>query len=165
MDVDDEEATDGDEEDDEANATPRRVKKEKKSKKSKPRKSELDMAALTSEQAALAALESNQLLHLRLRKKYYSEALSFIRTLENGMEDMERLLGSKNKLEVLEAIEFFRVAHEYQFDSAQVALNGLIVLVDQVLKHMYRKGSRGCYISSGRRTRTLPLRMARKLRE
>ena len=41
--------------------------KKKKSKKG-GRKSELDMAALTDEQAALAALESNQLLHLRLRK-------------------------------------------------------------------------------------------------
>lgn len=39
------------------------------------RKFELDMAALTNELAALVALESNQLLHLRLRKRYYSEAL------------------------------------------------------------------------------------------
>jgi condensin complex subunit 1 len=95
--------------------------KEKKSgKKLKPRKSELDMTALTNEQAALAALESNQVLHLRLRKKYYVEALNFIRQVESSMNVMGQLLGSTNKAEVLEAMDFFRVAHEYQFDNAQV---------------------------------------------
>lgn len=33
---------------------------------------------------------------------------------------MGQLLGSTNKAEVLEAMEFFRVAWEYQFDSAEV---------------------------------------------
>jgi condensin complex subunit 1 len=108
--------------------TPRTVKgtatktpKPKKAKKVKPRKSELDMAALTNEQAALAALESNQILHLRLRKKYYAEGLNFIRQLEGAMNIVGQLLGSTNKAEVLEAMEFFRVAYEYQFDSAEVS--------------------------------------------
>ena len=92
-----------------------------KSKKS-ARKSELDMAALTDEQAALAALESNQLLHLRLRKRYYSEALNFIRQVEEAAQIIFQLLGSTHKAEVLEAMEFFRVAHEYQLDSAEVSL-------------------------------------------
>lgn len=56
-----------------------------KAKKLKPRKSELNMEALTNEQAALAALESNQILHLRLRKKYYAEGLNFIRQVESAM--------------------------------------------------------------------------------
>lgn len=60
-------------------------KRTKKSKKLKPRKSELNMEALTNEQAALAALESNQILHLRLRKKYYVEGLNFIRQVEGAM--------------------------------------------------------------------------------
>jgi len=84
-------------------------------------KSELDMAALTDEQAALAALESNQLLHLRLRKRYYSEALNFIRQVEEAAQLIFQLLGSTHKTEVLEAMEFFRVAHEYQLDSAEVS--------------------------------------------
>jgi hypothetical protein len=33
---------------------------------------------------------------------------------------MGQLLGSTNKAEVLESMEFFRVAWEYQFDSAEV---------------------------------------------
>ena len=94
--------------------------------KSKGKKSghkpELDMAALTDEQAALAALESNQLLHLRLRKRYYSEALNFIRQVEEAAQITLKLLGSTHKSEVLESMEFFKVAHEYQLDSAKVSL-------------------------------------------
>jgi len=90
------------------------------------RKSELDnMAALTDEQAALAALESNQILHLRLRKRYYSEALNFIRQVEDAAQIIFKLLGSKHKSEVLESLEFFKVALEYQLDSAKVSLESL----------------------------------------
>jgi condensin complex subunit 1 len=92
---------------------------QQQSKKS-GRKSDLSMAALTDEQAALAALESNQLLHLRLRKRYYAEALNFIRQVEEAAQMIFQLLGSTHKAEVLEAMEFFRVAHEYQLDSAEV---------------------------------------------
>jgi condensin complex subunit 1 len=96
-------------------------KKKKKAPKLKPRKSQIAVD-MTSEQVALETLETNQLLHLRLRKKYYAEALNFIRQIEGTMEIMEKLLGSKNKPEVLEAIEFFRVAHEYKFVKADVGL-------------------------------------------
>jgi condensin complex subunit 1 len=96
--------------------------KQKSKDKKGGRKSELDMAALTDEQAALAALESNQLLHLRLRKRYYAEALNFIRQVEEAAQLIFQLLGSTHKAEVLEAMEFFRVAHEYQLDSAEVSL-------------------------------------------
>jgi condensin complex subunit 1 len=89
------------------------------------RKSELDMAALTDEQAALAALETDQLLHLRLRKKYYSEALNFIRQVEEAAREIFKLLGSKHKSEVLESMEFFKVAHEYQLEGAKVSLEML----------------------------------------
>lgn len=144
MDVDDEEGEDGDEDEDEADSimdedesAPSRAEegdgadevdgertpssKQKSTSKKSGRKSELDMAALTDEQAALAALESNQLLHLRLRKRYYSEALSFIRQVEEAAQMIFQLLGSTHKAEVLEAMEFFRVAHEYQLDSAEVS--------------------------------------------
>jgi condensin complex subunit 1 len=88
-------------------------------------KSELDMGTLTDEQAALAALESNQLLHLRLRKRYYSEALNFIRQVEEAAQIIFQLLGSTHKSEVLESMEFFRIAREYQLDSAEVSLGTL----------------------------------------
>ena len=105
------------------------VKKDKKKKKKKPRKSQLDISALTEEQAALAALESNQILHLKLRKRYYAEALNFIRQIEGAMEIIGQLLGSTNKAEVLESIEFFRVAHEYQFIGAEDGIKRMIHLI------------------------------------
>jgi condensin complex subunit 1 len=98
--------------------SPAKVHKHKKAK----RKSQIDMAALTDEQAALAALESNQILHLKLRKKYYAEALNFIKQIEDAMPQLCELLGSTSKLEVLEAMDFFRVAFEYQFEGAEVRL-------------------------------------------
>lgn len=104
---------------------------ETKKAKKKSRKSQIDMAALTDEQAALAALESNQILHLKLRKKYYAEALNFIKQIEDAMDQLGELLGSTSKLEVLEAMEFFRVAFEYQFDGAEKGIRKMLHLVWQ----------------------------------
>ncbi len=109
--------------------TPRTIQQSlKKKKKKKSRKSHLDISALTNEQVALAALESNQLLHLKLRKRYYAEALSFIRQIESSMDIIGKLLGSTNKAEVLESIEFFRVTHEYQFEGAELASKRCYIL-------------------------------------
>ena len=91
-----------------------------KRKKKKGRKSQLNIEALQNEAAALAILDSTEMLHLKLRKKYYSEGLVFIRQIEEGMKIIEQLLASTNKPEVFESMEFFRVAHEYQFDGAEV---------------------------------------------
>lgn len=99
------------------------AKKDKKKKKKKPRKSQLDISALTDEQVALVALQSSQILHLKLRKRYYAESLNFMRQIEGAMEIIGQLLGSTNKPEVLESIEFFRVAHEYQFVGAEVSVS------------------------------------------
>ncbi|KAH9035820.1 non-SMC mitotic condensation complex subunit 1-domain-containing protein [Lactarius hengduanensis] len=141
MDVDEEDDADSimDEDEDEE-AEPSRAEEgegegegaSSSSSKQKPkggRKSELDMAALTDEQAALAALESNQLLHLRLRKRYYSEALNFIRQVEEAAQLIFQLLGSTHKTEVLESMEFFRVAHEYQLDSAEIGIKKMLHLI------------------------------------
>ncbi|KAF7330363.1 Condensin complex subunit 1 [Mycena venus] len=103
-------------------------KKKKKAPKLKPRKSQIAVD-MTNEQVALETLETNQLLHLRLRKKYYAEALNFIRQVEGTMDIMEKLLGSKNKPEVLEAIEFFRVAHEYKFTKADAGIKKMLHLI------------------------------------
>lgn len=121
-----EEDDDGDTEEDDPSqmsvdedATPKKSK-HKKASKLKPRKSELDVTALSQEQAVLAKYSDQELTALRLRKRYYSDALTFIRQIEGAMEPMCKLLGSTNKAEVLEVMDFFRVAHEYQFESAKV---------------------------------------------
>ncbi|KAG6852317.1 hypothetical protein C0991_000953 [Blastosporella zonata] len=107
----------------------RTPKKAKKRSKLGPRKSQLNVAALSSEQEALAALEGDKILQLRLKKKYYAEALNFIRQIEGSMEIMGELLGSTHKSEVLEAIDFFRVSHEYHFESAKIGVKKMIHLI------------------------------------
>ncbi|KAF5357209.1 hypothetical protein D9756_006855 [Leucocoprinus leucothites] len=104
-------------------------KKSKKASKLKPRKSELNFEALTQEQAALSALEADEHLRLKLKKKYYAEAMTFIRLLDSAMENLKRLLGSTNKAEVLETMEFFRVALEYQLKDAQDGIQKMIHLI------------------------------------
>lgn len=100
----------------------------KKKKKSKPRKSQLSLDALTHSQAALEALNSSHTLHLRLRKKYYNEGLQFIKMIEGSMGVMSQLLVSTSKAEVLESMEFFRVAREYEMDCAQVCRHSFFLL-------------------------------------
>jgi condensin complex subunit 1 len=112
-----------DEDDDgagEQGATKKTKNKNKKSKKGlSRRKSELNM------QVALEKLEGNEVLRLRLHKKYCAEALTFIRLVEGAMDVIGQLLGSTNKAEVLEAMEFFRTAYEYQLDGVAVGYHFL----------------------------------------
>ena len=126
MDVDEEvpteEEQDTEEDVDMEDGDPTPKPKSKRAKPTKRRKSELDMAALTSEQNALAALDGNEMLSLKLRKKYYSEALNFIQQIENAIPIASQLLGSTHKSEVLEAMEFFRIIHEYKFEGAEAKI-------------------------------------------
>lgn len=101
----------------------------KKKGKKKARKSELDLNALANEAAALGALNENQHLEQKLRKKYCLDALDFIRVVEDGMKTVERLLASNNKPEQLEALEFFRVTYEYKFDAAEAGIKKMMHLI------------------------------------
>jgi condensin complex subunit 1 len=67
---------------------------------------------LNQEQAALAQYDEQEITKIRLQKKFCRDALTFIDGVESAMGPMCKLLGSTNKAEVLEAMEFFRVALE-----------------------------------------------------
>jgi condensin complex subunit 1 len=110
-------------EEDGENGTPApRPKANKKSKSKKPKREPkrqsgvMDLAAMTEEQ-----LDGDAVLRLKFTKRYYADALNFIRHVEMGMETVNDLLSSTYKAETLEAIEFFRVAHEYKFEAAEVS--------------------------------------------
>lgn len=99
-------------------------------KKKKPRKSEqVNLHAVSQQQVLVAEMEGTQLVHLRLKKRYYAEALDFIRWLEQGSDTLCDLLGSTHKTEVLEAMEYFRVSYEYGMESAQVGLKKMLHLI------------------------------------
>lgn len=125
-----EEDLESDSDDDEEVAAAKKAKREQKLAAAKakpktarkPRRSEgIDLAAVTQEQA-LAQLDQDKLMKLRLTKKYYSDALTFITQIERGVPTIAELLASTVKSEVLEAMEFFRVAHEYKIEASEVRL-------------------------------------------
>ncbi|KAF8556860.1 hypothetical protein OG21DRAFT_1506074 [Imleria badia] len=128
MDVDEPRDTDLDSIMDDSDEEEQPKRKKQKGKK-KARKSTVNLAAMTSEQEALAALESNEVLHLRLRKKYYSEALGFIKTIESAMDSVIQLLGSTNKAEVLESMDFFREASVYEFQTSELGIKRMLHLI------------------------------------
>lgn len=134
MDVDDDDddhaSADGEGDEDEASDAEdvKPLKSKKKSKVKKGRKSELNLEALQNEAVAVAALQGEQLQQVRLKRKYYAECLNFIRQIEGGMKIIEELLASNSKAEVLEAMDFFRVIHDYKFDGADVSVLHLHIM-------------------------------------
>lgn len=115
-------------------ATPRK----KKSKKLKPRKSQLDMNAVNEEQAVLAQFDGMEIQQMRNMKKYYADAIMFIDQIEGSMEVLCGLLGSKSKAEVLEVMDFFRMAYEIGFIGATVSIHPLCqhYLIDLTQFHL-----------------------------
>lgn len=65
-------------------------------------------------------MDPESIMRLRLTKKYYADALRFIRQLENAVPVAKKLLTSTSKAEVLESMRFFRLAYEYNLESAEV---------------------------------------------
>ncbi|KAH7098364.1 non-SMC mitotic condensation complex subunit 1-domain-containing protein [Auriculariales sp. MPI-PUGE-AT-0066] len=139
---------------DESEATPRKVKNEDESSDAedqsmaidedgnadgtprprriplKKRKSDVyDVSALNDEQQATELLQGQQAMSFKLRKRYCAEAVEFIKQIESAMLFVADLLGSKAKSEVLEAIEFFRITHEYEMEGAEAGLKRMLHLV------------------------------------
>lgn len=85
-----------------------------------PRPSALDLAGADQSQL-LAQVDQDTLTRLRLTKKYYADAIAFIEQLNRGMDVVEDLLASTVKGEVLEAMEFFKVASQYKIEAAHVS--------------------------------------------
>ncbi|KAF5330160.1 hypothetical protein D9611_010625 [Ephemerocybe angulata] len=117
----------GDTEEDEPDSMP--VDEDPRPRKLAPRKSQINVDAMAQEQAVVAQLEHTEFLRLKLERKYYKEGLNFIEQLEGAMEVIVRLLGSKSKAEVLEAIEFFKRGAEYQLGGVQEGIRKMIHLI------------------------------------
>lgn len=66
------------------------------------------------------SIDPNLIIKLRLTKKYHAEALRLIKQIEAAIPKLNELLVSTGRAEVLEAMDFFKVAHEYKFESADV---------------------------------------------
>lgn len=57
---------------------------------------------------------------LGLMVRYHVDAIRFIQQVEDAMPKLNNLLQSTGRAEILEAMDLFKVAHEYQIQAAQV---------------------------------------------
>ncbi|KAK3691247.1 condensin complex non-SMC subunit Cnd1 [Vermiconidia calcicola] len=66
---------------------------------------------------------------LQLTRRYYIEALKFIETLHEASPHITKLLASKNKSEVIEAMDFFVVADAYRIETAKPGIRRMLKLI------------------------------------
>lgn len=93
-------------------------------------------SALTEEQkaaivkkAAEDAATTEMTNRLQLMRKYYSEAIRFIEVLHDATPVVCQLLSSKNKSEVIEAMDFFVIIDAYKIETARTGIRRMLRLI------------------------------------
>ncbi|CBQ72922.1 related to YCS4-subunit of condensin protein complex [Sporisorium reilianum SRZ2] len=116
-----------DDDDDDDQDAPCSRKSAKKPKKG--RRSGVDLEALAAAQAEMEPVDAEKVMRLRLTKRYYTDAIAFITQIETAMPNLTLLLASTNKAEVLESMEFFRIAYEYRLSGAAAGVRKMVHLI------------------------------------
>jgi len=75
------------------------------------------------------AATSEAIDKLTLTKRYYSEALKFIDVLHEATGTVCQLLGSKNKSEVIEAMDYFEIGDAYNIEQNKVGIRRMLRLI------------------------------------
>lgn len=75
----------------------------------------------------LATMQSMQ--NLLLQKRYYSDAIEFVKEIDAVMPILCRLLSSSTKTEVFEVMDFFVDAHAYRVQSSQAGIKKMMHLI------------------------------------
>ncbi|CAH0026072.1 unnamed protein product [Clonostachys rhizophaga] len=75
------------------------------------------------------AATSEAIEKLTLTRRYYSEALKFIEVLHEATGTICQLLGSRNKSEVLEAIDYFEIGDAYNIEQNKVGIRRMLRLI------------------------------------
>lgn len=81
------------------------------------------------QKAAEQAATSELLTRLQLTRKYYNEAIRFIGQLHSASTTVTRLLSSKNKSEVIEAMDFFVMMDAYKIETARSGIRRMLRLI------------------------------------
>ncbi|EMC95637.1 hypothetical protein BAUCODRAFT_71473 [Baudoinia panamericana UAMH 10762] len=92
-----------------------------------PMTEEQKLAAFNKAQEDAATAEA--LSKLQLTRRYYIEALRFIEALHEASPQITQLLASKNKSEVIEAMDFFVVADAYHLAIAKTGIRRMLRLI------------------------------------
>ncbi len=79
--------------------------------------------------AAEEAATSETMTRLQLTRRYYAEAIKFIRVLHSASATVCQLLSSKNKSEVIEAMDFFVIIDAYKIESARIGIRRMLRLI------------------------------------
>lgn len=85
------------------------------------------MAAIKKAQEEAAT--SELLARLQLTRKYYLEALRFIEVLHSASQIVSQLLSSRNKSEVIEAMDFFVILDAYKVQTARSGIRRMLRLI------------------------------------
>jgi condensin complex subunit 1 len=93
-----------------------------------PRLTEEQKAAVV-QKAAEEAATSELLAKLQLTKKYYLESIQFIEVLHSASGTVSQLLSSRNKTEVIEAMDFFVVIDAYKVETARSGIRRMLRLI------------------------------------
>lgn len=93
-----------------------------------PRMTEEEQAT-AMQKAAEQAATSELLTRLQLTRKYYNEAIRFIEVLHSGSTTVTQLLSSRNKSEVIEAMDFFVVLDAYKVETARAGIRRMLRLI------------------------------------
>lgn len=85
--------------------------------------------AAAIQKAAEDAATSEAIGKLQLTRRYYVEAIRFIEVLQDASSLICQQLLSKNKSEVIEAMDFFMVADAYSIESARIGIRKMLHLI------------------------------------
>lgn len=75
------------------------------------------------------AATSEAIEKLTLTRRYYNEALKFIDVLHEATTTVCQLLGSKNKSEVIEAMDFFEIGDAYNIEQNKLGIRRMLRLI------------------------------------
>lgn len=85
------------------------------------------IAAIKKAQEEAATSEAME--KLTLTRRYYSEALKFIDVLHDATGTICKLLGSRNKSEVIEAIDYFEIGDAYNIAENKLGIRRMLRLI------------------------------------
>ncbi|PHH92504.1 hypothetical protein CDD83_7141 [Cordyceps sp. RAO-2017] len=95
--------------------------------KPRPMTDEEKLAAIKKAQEEAATSEAIE--KLTLTRRYYNEALKFIDVLHEATGIICQLLGSRNKSEVIEAIDYFEIGDAYNIEQNKVGIRRMLRLI------------------------------------
>ncbi|KUI61439.1 Condensin complex subunit 1 [Cytospora mali] len=75
------------------------------------------------------AVTSEAIEKLTLTRRYYTEALKFIDVLHDATGTVCQLLGSKNKSEVIEAMDYFEIGDAYNIEQNKIGIRRMLRLI------------------------------------